>query len=301
MINQLRLIFDVSRRESFGEIIDLLGLKDKYLNETYYFGDDIPTKSASDFARRINGSFNLFLNLVNSNFRSILFPKTIQASLAIHIERNLASISYMTPDKNIKLRIQNPVLILPCNCNLPDEFRGGACPIHSTKVGRKIYELFLKGVVLFEFDDIVILYKKTNSLWPPNIDSIYLLYLIKKKNLVDSSIKSILDLGSGTGILGIYLFYKFDSITQLYFSDIFLTPIYTSIFNTVVNASRIKNLRKKLKIRGFISDVYSNIPNDLRFDIVVSNPPYLPKLGASEASKFSVIFDNYVIKKLVNY
>ncbi len=299
MLKQLRLIHESTGGKNFEDIVEKLS---KYDSKVWKFknSDNSPAECGFlDFDACVFNNYGLFLGIVNSRLRRIIFPRVFNLSLIISIRDDLSYIAYIILGKDKMLRIWEPSLVLPCNCNLPGRYRGDSCPLHSSEFGKEVYRLFLNGVVMFVYDGIIIYYKRTNILWPPNMDSLYMLYLVRRKDLVDTRTRTVLDLGSGTGILGIYLLKKFPHITHLYFSDIFITPIYTSIFNAFVNISRTKKARGRKKIRGFISDVYDNIPRKLKFDLVISNPPYLPNLGVKDVSEFRTVFDSYIVKKLI--
>ena len=96
---------------------------------------------------------------------------------------------------------------------------------------------------------------------------------------------NILDMGCGTGILGLCITYKV--ITTKLFDTIHLT--YTDVNPKAIETAKFminKNLHHLKRIASFkddgvtvdykISDLFDEIPSQI-FDLVVFNPPYLPQ------------------------
>ena len=75
---------------------------------------------------------------------------------------------------------------------------------------------------------------------------------------------SILDLGCGCGILGLSLA-KYFPKSQVWLVDCDIRAVRNSIANADLN--QIKNVKVE------ISDWTDDLPEDLRFDLMVSNPP----------------------------
>jgi methylase of polypeptide subunit release factors len=104
-------------------------------------------------------------------------------------------------------------------------------------------------------------------------------------------ILSVLDCGSGTGILGFCLLYKLLSLSQisnielitLTFIDINPTAIELTkltvknnmdLLNSAFPSSQIK--KPKIEFKYYISNLFKNIPAETKYDLIVFNPPYLP-------------------------
>lgn len=78
---------------------------------------------------------------------------------------------------------------------------------------------------------------------------------------------SILDLATGSGCIAIALAQAFPE-SRIYATDVANSALELAQQNAAYN--KINNIT-------FIqSDVYTNIPPNLRFDLIVSNPPYIP-------------------------
>jgi methylase of polypeptide subunit release factors len=102
---------------------------------------------------------------------------------------------------------------------------------------------------------------------------------------------SVLDCGSGTGILGFCLLYKLLSMSQisnfelitLTFIDINPAAIeltkqtVKNNINFLNSASAPPHIRiPKIKFRYYVSDLFKKIPAGDKYDLLVFNPPYLP-------------------------
>jgi len=82
--------------------------------------------------------------------------------------------------------------------------------------------------------------------------------------------KNVLDLGTGTGILGLYCALSNAHVTA---SDIDELAI-----RYAADTARLLSVELKL----IVSDLFSNIPG--QFDLVLFNPPYLPSEGAHDGT-----------------
>ena len=81
---------------------------------------------------------------------------------------------------------------------------------------------------------------------------------------LDLENKSILDIGTGSGSIAITLF--LESNASIYASD---------ISKDAVEIARQNAERFGANIEFYVSDIFNEIPRDKKFDIIVSNPPYL--------------------------
>ena len=82
--------------------------------------------------------------------------------------------------------------------------------------------------------------------------------------------KSVLDLGTGSGILGLYCALRWAHVTAADLDEL-------AIRHTA-DAARFLGVELKL----IVSDLFSNIP--AQFDLVLFNPPYLPSEGTHDAT-----------------
>jgi methylase of polypeptide subunit release factors len=90
----------------------------------------------------------------------------------------------------------------------------------------------------------------------------YLVKILNKNKKIYSN-KNVLDLGCGSGILG--LICSVNGANSVYFSDI--NPI-------AIKNSKINSLRLGVKNIFFsCGDLFENIPSCLKFDLIIFNPP----------------------------
>jgi len=88
--------------------------------------------------------------------------------------------------------------------------------------------------------------------------------------------RNILDVGTGTGALAIYLARRFEKsvVTAVDISAVALR--YAE-----VNARKYRLSR----VRFVLSDVFSALPANEKFDLIVSNPPYIPRKELEKADQ----------------
>lgn len=130
------------------------------------------------------------------------------------------------------------------------------------------------------FEDLIIYYKINDiEVYKPAEDSFL---IIKNLNRFLDKDKKILDLGCGSGIIGLYSYKYTKNIT---FADIDLNALFISKINFYINYIKrdnnineiIKNINDiKFPINFIQTNLFENI--DERFDIIIFNPPYLPEI-----------------------
>jgi len=180
-----------------------------------------------------------------------------------------------------ELALNNPLLLWECSCKVPEDYinAGKPCRIHSEgEAGKIIGEVFGKKFTEIKYNDVGVLWLDEEPLWPPAIDSIFMAKILKEKGYGGRMVGNVLDIGCGTGFLGIF-FAKINShVKESYFSDLFLTPLLMTKLNWELNF----DCGKEKSIKLFLSDHYMNIPSQeippSGFDMVICNPPYLPAL-----------------------
>jgi release factor glutamine methyltransferase len=88
---------------------------------------------------------------------------------------------------------------------------------------------------------------------------------------------TILDLCSGSGAIGLSVLKKFP-YAQVTFSDI--EPTYSDLIKKNIVENKLDVERATI----LTSNLYDSFPEDARYDIIVSNPPYIPTTRKLDAS-----------------
>ena len=143
----------------------------------------------------------------------------------------------------------------------------------------KITELFQKGLVKILVSNLELLWNNQKNLWPPSMDSIYLVEDLKNNNYNLKYINSIVDVGCGTGYLGIWLAQHNRHIKEVLFTDWMLLPLIFTYINAVTNNLNTTNYTFNL---GLNTNWISEQHNSQKFNLAICNPPYLPLLSGKE-------------------
>ncbi len=121
------------------------------------------------------------------------------------------------------------------------------------------------------------------DVYPPSEDSYLALSMLKQ--LMEGEFRNrkglrVLDLGTGTGILGINLA-LYASVEYVVLSDISESAVRNAKLNTKNNAAALHTIPHIIR-----SDLFSEIAG--RFDLIVFNPPYLPESGEITERKIAI-------------
>ena len=224
--------------------------------------------------------FSTFLN--KPGVISKLANSLPREELTVRVSEGFNSIEFSTDDK--KLNIKKPELLWDCICKSPTETDHENCRIHSHKNGEVITKNFSKNVKI-KYGDFEFYWRNLDSIWPPSIDSFFFVEnIIKNTDIINNpahKIHSVLDIGSGTGFLGIILTCLIKGVKKLYLSDWTTTSYLYSTLNwhhNIKEHSDKKNISYNFLIAA---NTYWDYLNDIiqrksKFDLVVCNPPYLP-------------------------
>jgi len=105
------------------------------------------------------------------------------------------------------------------------------------------------------------------SVYEPSDDTWLLINFVEKR-LKDRVLDACLDLGCGTGVIGLFLLSR-GFCRVVVFSDIAESAVENTRYNILLNS---------LGFRAMIvaSDVFGDALREESFDLIASNPPYLP-------------------------
>lgn len=132
-----------------------------------------------------------------------------------------------------------------------------------------------------KIEDIEIFYRIGNyETYKPSEDTFLIL-----RNLKKYVRNKVLDMGCGSGILGIYSYRYTKDVT---FSDIDEDSILISKINFYINFIEKTDINKAINnlnvVENYAKFVKSNLFENIdeKFDVILFNPPYLPKISNEE-------------------
>lgn len=242
---------------------------------------------ATSYENQVNGLLlkehieagRLLSSLRNPSFMRETSQSSIEPSLKILVGDSRSWIRYESSASTIE--IKNPPLLWNCIDKYPRLNPGDAekreklsCPIHSNPAGSTIESFMRNSLVRIQYRNIGVHWFESPEFWPPAVDSLYMIDVLESEGVFDQPANRVLDLGCGTGFLGIYAGKRIKGVTHVTFSDWLLTPLLFSAMNWYRNNSPayietefLLGLNTSWKFHS------KSIP---RFDLVLCNPPYLP-------------------------
>lgn len=209
-----------------------------------------------------------------------------EPDLQITIGDNMGEIVFELSDGAVT--VDSPELFWDCHCERPignfrseqrppdaDEYE---CPIHSTELGSKISAKFAEEVVEISHRGVSVLWYNTRDFWPPSVDAVCLLENLREESIFSRHIRSIADIGCGTGFLGTAVAIHNHSVQTLYLSDWLTTPVIMSKINSNRNISsdRGMDICSRLGLGFSWIDGSDLDERDECVDVCICNPPYLP-------------------------
>jgi hypothetical protein len=114
--------------------------------------------------------------------------------------------------------------------------------------------------------------------WPPSIDSLWFVKVLREHRFAEDQIKSVVDIGSGTGFLGIAAAVLNPHIQRLWFSDVSRILVKLTEYNVGRNLTdrTASGLRVGYTTGRGVRPFQDISQRDGKFDLIMSAPPYLP-------------------------
>jgi len=220
--------------------------------------------------------------------------------LKIFVDRDIKQIKYELSDGS-HITIDNPSLLWECSCDVPQDYKNNReCELHKNENADKISKAFKKGLVEIIYDNVNIFWKSLKTLWPPSIDSLYFAKILKDECCYDlGRAKKILDIGAGTGFLGLYLFKNYNNIENVTFLDLFLTPLFSSLYNSFLNLDYNNFKKTNFVISSGLKNKEKIKKKFGRFDIIICAPPYLPSLGMENKLSDNVVSGTHLLRDII--
>ena len=222
---------------------------------------------------RVDVAVDHLLELLNNDLLgSISFG---EPTLDVQVSTSSRTVTYDTGIHSITVPDAN--LLWECNCRYEfPGFLGQPCPIHSRECGAHIHKSFAEGVVDIHYPPVTVAWQDHRGLWPPSVDTFAMITNLKQSGISRSAAASVLDLGCGTGFLGIWFARENPSIRSVFFADWLLSPLLCSYTNACRNLSARTTTRKYLLgLCGAWLNSEHHGPKK-KVDILLCNPPYLP-------------------------
>lgn len=205
------------------------------------------------------------------------------------------------------LEIAEPCLLWECSC-LPDEltlllrkrgFKPKPCLICAHRHGKKLMDLTSREFVQLRFLNTNIRWRQSRPLWPPSIDSVIMLRNLRDAGAFNSTAESLLDLGCGTGVLGITFVKHNHCVRRLGLADWLLTPLLHAALNAELN---LKQLPVQWQLHLGMFDDWMAPRSSEPYDLVLCTPPYLPDAAGfvsvrTESPVAGTELVNFVIQK----
>lgn len=222
-------------------------------------------------------------------------------ALSISVSPMFESLSFSLSDGRQLPTIYRPELLWDCACESPDARNIVVeCPVHRDPLGTATAAAFARKAVTITWRGLTFRWHNSTTLWPPSVDSFAFLLALERAQVFRQRPPSILDLGSGTGFLGIALAVLSGGCARLCLADWLLTP---SLYGAVNWALNRRNAKTTLAVRtGLFTDWMPREAVPVSHDIVLCNPPYLPCLrGFDELAVNSVVVGTDLLTHIIEH
>ena len=201
--------------------------------------------------------------------------QNLDVGLEVQIGQGCRWVEYRAPEGT--LRIDPAALMWDCTCELTKEGyqRDPHCPLHSDVLAETITARFEHTLVQIHYDGTSVYWQQKPEFWPPSVDAIHMIETLDKLGVFAQTTPRVLDLGCGTGILGIAAAKRNATVVSITFSDWLMTPLFWTAVNwaTGMNERHRVSVVFKLALNtNWKQRIFVKCP----FDLVLCNPPYLP-------------------------
>lgn len=206
-----------------------------------------------------------------------------QVDLTIEVSSGLEKLRYVTRD--FEVEVDHPVLMWNCHCGVLASLRpeqraacaspAAECPIHRDPNGDRLTEIYRTGLILTTYDGHSVIWRRSPEVWPPTIDSFVMCRNMWEDGVFSRDHRTVLDLGCGTGFLGLYLGYRNSSVQEIRLADWLLTPLIYAMMSRELDPTRRPDLAI-VPLLGLNTSWMMGKVSPMQVDMCVCNPPYLP-------------------------
>lgn len=203
------------------------------------------------------------------------------AGLRVEVEDDFSRITFIR-DGIKPLSVPAPLLLWDCTC--APHRRRGSCRIHGHPSGDSISQAFGSTPVEICWRGLRIRWRNGQELWPPSADTFKMIMTLSSRTRLAKA-TSILDLGSGTGALGLFAASASRGTAPgtLDLSDWLLTPALYGAANFALNRSHLEGWRLNLRVGMMDRWLDEASKPHGKYDLVLCNPPYLPAFAPFES------------------
>lgn len=204
--------------------------------------------------------------------RNLAVQRAPLPDVAFEMSDDLRRLTIRVRDES-PLVIAQPPLLWPCPCKASTTFpvEKRTCAIHESPQASAITAAFSEGWVEIVFRKTRILWRNDSGVWPPSIDSFHLVNTILRSGVVagrDSG--RIIDLGSGTGFIGLALRLANVGVSHVTYSD----WLFNTFWSTRLNVAR--NGDEEAATVRIANGLHPEGLPLSRQSLIICNPPYLP-------------------------
>lgn len=291
----------------FGYLEAIASKVDGRLMEFMRAAHDLPTESAkiaysdllnarlSEVGMDVTGFIACLAQAMNDD----AFIGTVPTpDLYVAVGDDFDTITYSTEADT--LRIEKPLLLWDCNCKEPRLRPHKSCRIHSRTEGAAIDSAFRGGMVEVTWRGLRILWRNVKELWPPSVDTFRMAIALDRADKLRSA-RSVLDLGSGTGFLGLFAAAATHPRKRIVveLADWLLTPALYGMTNYVLNRANLPNTTLRINL-GMMRSWFGGEPRPMKPEVVLCNPPYLPTIHPFESlGQHSAVISTALLEDLI--